>query len=93
MLYVAKVLARALREKFPHVAEKDVLKVIGNLIYYRYINPTIVSPDAFDIISVSPTQVPTDGSNFSLHEGIAEHLHGTKKLHSLSPSLEIKFDK
>ena len=56
MLYVAKVLARALREKFPHVAEKDVLKVIGNLIYYRYINPTIVSPDAFDIISVSPTQ-------------------------------------
>ncbi len=93
MLYVAKVLARALREKFPHVAEKDVLKVIGNLIYYRYINPTIVSPDAFDIISVSPTQVPTDGSNFSLREGIAEHLHGTKKLHSLSPSLEIKFDK
>ena len=59
MLYVAKVLARALRAKFPHSAEKDVLKVIGHLIYYRYINPTIVSPDAFDIISVSPAQVLT----------------------------------
>lgn len=59
MLYVAKVLARALRNKFPLVPEKDVLKVIGNLVYYRYINPTIVSPDAFDIISVSPTQVLT----------------------------------
>lgn len=29
MLYVAKVLARALRNKFPLVPEKDVLKVIG----------------------------------------------------------------
>ena len=29
MLYVAKVLARALRKKFPLVAEKDILKVIG----------------------------------------------------------------
>ena len=44
MLYVAKVLAAALRSKFAHVAEKDILKVIGNLIYYRYINPTIGIP-------------------------------------------------
>jgi hypothetical protein len=32
MLYVAKVLARALRNKFPLVPEKDVLKVIGKNI-------------------------------------------------------------
>ena len=59
MLYVAKVLARALRRKLPDAAEKDVLKVIGNLVYYRYMNPTIVSPDAFDMISVAPGQVLT----------------------------------
>lgn len=32
MLYVAKVLARAIRNKFPLVPEKDVLKIIGNLL-------------------------------------------------------------
>ena len=28
-------------------------KVVGNLIYYRYMNPAIVAPDAFDIVDVS----------------------------------------
>ena len=28
-------------------------QIIGNLIYYRYINSAIVAPDAFDIIDVS----------------------------------------
>jgi len=27
--------------------------MVGNLIYYRYMNPAIVAPDAFDIIDVS----------------------------------------
>ncbi|XP_064104018.1 ras GTPase-activating-like protein IQGAP1 [Macrobrachium nipponense] len=30
--------------------------VVGNLLYYRYINSAIVAPDAFDIIKVSPDQ-------------------------------------
>lgn len=30
-----------------------VAQVIGNLIYYRYMNPAIVAPDAFDIVSLS----------------------------------------
>ena len=28
-------------------------QVVGNLIYYRYMNPAIVAPDAFDIVDVS----------------------------------------
>jgi len=28
------------------------LQIIGNLIYYRYVNSAIVAPDAFDIIDV-----------------------------------------
>lgn len=27
------------------------LQVVGNLMYYRYMNPAIVAPDAFDIVS------------------------------------------
>jgi hypothetical protein len=40
----------ALKKKFPGVADKDVLKVVGNLIYYRYINSAIVAPDVFGVI-------------------------------------------
>ena len=53
MRYMAKVLQDALRNKFPDAPEKDVLKIVGNLIYYRYINSAIVAPDAFDIIDVT----------------------------------------
>ena len=28
-------------------------QVVGNLIYYRYMNPAIVAPDAFDIVDLS----------------------------------------
>ena len=28
------------------------LQVVSNLIYYRYMNPAIVAPDAFDIVSM-----------------------------------------
>ncbi|CAL4168350.1 unnamed protein product, partial [Meganyctiphanes norvegica] len=56
MLYMAKVMKSALQRRFPHILEKDILKTIGNLIYYRYINSAIVAPDAFDIITVNPDQ-------------------------------------
>ena len=28
-------------------------QLVGNLIYYRYMNPAIVAPDAFDIVDVT----------------------------------------
>ncbi|XP_046426455.1 ras GTPase-activating-like protein IQGAP1 [Neodiprion fabricii] len=52
MLYMAKVLNDTLTEKFPNAAEKDILKVVGNLVYYHFINAAIVAPDAFDIITL-----------------------------------------
>lgn len=52
MLYMAKVLNDTLREKFPTAPEKDILKVVGNLVYYHFINAAIVAPDAFDIITL-----------------------------------------
>ncbi|XP_058789628.1 ras GTPase-activating-like protein IQGAP1 isoform X2 [Phymastichus coffea] len=52
MLYMAKVLYRTLSEKFPDTPEKEILKVVGNLVYYHFINAAIVAPDAFDIITL-----------------------------------------
>ena len=50
--YVAKVLRNSLKVKFPHATDREILKIIGNLIYYRFINSAICSPDAYDIIDV-----------------------------------------
>ncbi|KAK6313278.1 hypothetical protein J4Q44_G00166250 [Coregonus suidteri] len=53
MRYIAKVLKHSLHEKFPDATEDELLKIIGNLLYYRYMNPAIVAPDGFDIIDMS----------------------------------------
>ncbi|XP_011877026.1 PREDICTED: ras GTPase-activating-like protein IQGAP1 [Vollenhovia emeryi] len=52
MLYVSKVLYNTLIEKFSHAPEKDILKAVGNLIYYHFINAAIVAPDTFDIVTL-----------------------------------------
>ncbi|XP_076802630.1 ras GTPase-activating-like protein IQGAP1 isoform X2 [Clavelina lepadiformis] len=51
--YIAKCLQNLLKNKFPDTPDDEVLKMVGNLIYYRYMNPAIVAPDGFDIIDVS----------------------------------------
>ncbi|KAL5481649.1 hypothetical protein EMCRGX_G021851 [Ephydatia muelleri] len=52
MKFIAMKLRLALHEKFPEAPEDDIIKVVGNLLYYRYMNPAIVAPDAFDIVDV-----------------------------------------
>ncbi|KAJ1865328.1 iqgap- protein [Coemansia sp. RSA 2703] len=58
MRYIARELRRALTAKFPDEPETQVMKIVGNLVYYRYINPAIVAPESFDVIetSISPLQ-------------------------------------
>ncbi|KAM9766181.1 ras GTPase-activating-like protein IQGAP1 isoform 2-T2 [Menidia menidia] len=53
MRFISKVLKDTLHEKFPDASEDELLKIVGNLLYYRYMNPAIVAPDAFDIIEMS----------------------------------------
>ncbi|NXI47825.1 IQGA1 protein, partial [Galbula dea] len=61
MRFIAKVLKDSLREKFPDAGEEELLKIVGNLLYYRYMNPAVVAPDAFDIIDLSAGgQLTTD---------------------------------
>ncbi|XP_061671734.1 ras GTPase-activating-like protein IQGAP1 [Syngnathoides biaculeatus] len=53
MRFISKVLKDTLHEKFSNATEDELLKIVGNLLYYRYMNPAIVAPDAFDIIEMS----------------------------------------
>ncbi|KAJ2884616.1 iqgap- protein [Coemansia aciculifera] len=58
MRYIARELRRALTAKFPDEPESQVMKIVGHLVYYRYINPAIVAPESFDVIetTISPLQ-------------------------------------
>lgn len=40
--FIAKEVGNALRVKFPNEPEENIMKAVGNLIYYRYLNPAIV---------------------------------------------------
>ncbi|XP_060109748.1 ras GTPase-activating-like protein IQGAP3 [Heteronotia binoei] len=53
MRYMAKVLKESLIEKFPDAPEEDIYKIVGNLLYYRFMNPAVVAPDGFDIVDIS----------------------------------------
>lgn len=55
--YIAMVLRDVTREKFKG-QEEEVTRSLGNLLYYRYLNPAIVSPETFDIAegTISQTQ-------------------------------------
>ncbi|XP_057265982.1 ras GTPase-activating-like protein IQGAP3 [Pezoporus wallicus] len=52
MRYMAKILRTSLAEKFPEASAEDIDKVVGNLLYYRYMNPAVVAPDAFDVVEL-----------------------------------------
>ncbi|MCO5613981.1 hypothetical protein L7F22_068261 [Adiantum nelumboides] len=56
--YIAREMYRSLQEKFPHESQDALLKVVGNLVYYRYLNPAIVAPEGFDVVErlVGPMQ-------------------------------------
>lgn len=48
--YITQQIRQLLRRKFPHVSEEELLKIVSNVLYYRYLNPAIIAPDAFDVI-------------------------------------------
>ncbi|KAJ3341716.1 hypothetical protein HDU93_004350 [Gonapodya sp. JEL0774] len=54
--FIAKELKDALEKKFG--THQEITKIIGNLLYYRYMNPAICAPEAFDVVEgvVDPNQ-------------------------------------
>ncbi|NXI98624.1 IQGA3 protein, partial [Psophia crepitans] len=53
MRYVAKILRTSLAEKFPKASAEEIDKIVGHLLYYRFMNPAVVAPDGFDIVDIS----------------------------------------
>ncbi|NXU13947.1 IQGA3 protein, partial [Pardalotus punctatus] len=53
MRYMAKILRTSLVEKFPKAPAEEVDKIVGNLLYYRFMNPAVVAPDGFDIVDMA----------------------------------------
>ncbi|KAI8996948.1 hypothetical protein BDB01DRAFT_862678 [Pilobolus umbonatus] len=60
--YGVRVIARELRlvleDSFPDEPQEKIIRIIGNFIYYRYLNPAIVAPEQYDVIEavISPIQ-------------------------------------
>ncbi|KAI9469833.1 MAG: Rho GTPase activation protein [Benjaminiella poitrasii] len=48
---IAKELRTVLEKSFPDEPRDRILRVIGHFIYYRYLNPAIVAPEQYDVIS------------------------------------------
>ncbi|XP_070822093.1 ras GTPase-activating-like protein IQGAP3 [Chaetodon trifascialis] len=82
--YTAKVLRDALKAKFPETSEDEVYKIVGNLVYYRYMNPAVVAPDGFDVVdrsagsTLQPEQRHILGSIARMlqHAAANKHFHG-----------------
>ncbi|XP_037640441.1 ras GTPase-activating-like protein IQGAP3 isoform X2 [Sebastes umbrosus] len=82
--YTAKVLRDALKAKFPEASEDELYKIVGNLVYYRYMNPAIVAPDGFDVVdrsagsALQPEQRHILGSIARMlqHAAANKHFHG-----------------
>uniref|UniRef100_A0A673CTI4 IQ motif containing GTPase activating protein 3 n=1 Tax=Sphaeramia orbicularis TaxID=375764 RepID=A0A673CTI4_9TELE len=82
--YTAKVLRDALKAKFPEASEDELYKIVGNLIYYRYMNPAVVAPDGFDVVdrsagsALQPDQRHILGSIARMlqHAAANKHFHG-----------------
>ncbi|KAE9410492.1 hypothetical protein BT96DRAFT_953076 [Gymnopus androsaceus JB14] len=51
MRYLARETLTFVRERFPDAPEELHAVCVGRLVYYRYINPAIVTPETFDIVS------------------------------------------
>ncbi|KAA0702572.1 Ras GTPase-activating-like protein IQGAP3 [Triplophysa tibetana] len=91
--YTAKVLRDALQEKFPQATEDELYKIVGNLIYYRYMNPAVVAPDGFDVVEFGAGSALLAGQRRTLgsisrilqHSAALKHFHGdSAHLHALN---------
>ncbi|KAG8913135.1 hypothetical protein FRC00_002969, partial [Tulasnella sp. 408] len=55
MRCIARELLLALRIKFPNEPEEVHAIALGQIIYYRFLNPAIVTPETFDIVPTTVT--------------------------------------
>ena len=77
LMYMAQILRRSLKKKFPTCPDKDVLKIVGNLIYYRFLNSAIVAPDAFADLNLINN---SDGEKKNLNNDQRKNLGSIAKI-------------
>uniref|UniRef100_A0AAR2INF2 IQ motif containing GTPase activating protein 3 n=1 Tax=Pygocentrus nattereri TaxID=42514 RepID=A0AAR2INF2_PYGNA len=89
--YTAKVLRDALQEKFPQASEDEMYKIVGNLVYYRYMNPAVVAPDGFDVVEfgVGSTLLPDQRRTLGSVARILQHSAAHKHFHGDSAHLRL----
>uniref|UniRef100_UPI003AB01964 ras GTPase-activating-like protein IQGAP3 n=1 Tax=Centroberyx gerrardi TaxID=166262 RepID=UPI003AB01964 len=87
--YTAKVLRDALRAKFPGASEDELYKIVGNLVYYRYMNPAIVAPDGFDVVdfSAGSALLPEQRRLLGSIARMLQHAAANKRFHGDGPHL------
>ncbi|KAG1754021.1 ras GTPase-activating protein [Suillus paluster] len=51
MRFVARETLLSLKDKFPGAPDEVYAACIGRLVYYRYLNPAILSPENFDMVA------------------------------------------
>ncbi|KAH9918193.1 uncharacterized protein BXZ73DRAFT_92257 [Epithele typhae] len=53
MRYMARETLAAVRARFPDATVEACAACVARLVYYRYINPAIITPETFDIVSTT----------------------------------------
>ncbi|KAM5540380.1 hypothetical protein V8D89_005838 [Ganoderma adspersum] len=53
MRYMARETLNAVKAKFPDAPAEACAACVARLVYYRYINPAIITPETFDIVSTT----------------------------------------
>lgn len=76
----------SLKFKFPTASDREILKIIGNLVYYRFINSAICSPDAYDVIDLKAGNTLDSDQRKNL-ACIAKHL----QLISMSKGVSLSY--
>ncbi|TFY81447.1 hypothetical protein EWM64_g2563 [Hericium alpestre] len=51
MRFLARETLAALQRKFPDASDEAYAACIGRVVYFRYINPAIITPETFDIVT------------------------------------------
>ena len=92
--YITMLMRESLLRQFPDINEDELVKVLSNLIYYRYINPIIVNPESYGLIDMDPTKVTGQLSveqrkNLSSVSRVLQNISNRKIVHEENPLFEF----
>lgn len=68
--------------------------MVGNLLYYRFLNPAVVAPDAFDVVAVAAggTLTPSQRHTLGAVAQVLQHAAAGKAFSGASRHLQVLND-